>query len=154
MSDKAGGQDRTCNSLDGADRKVVVEIEIDSTNRCLQVGGDLLLDFGRASEAFLDGRVEPPPLAAPDERGTAQFGISGQFPTGDAYLEPGPACPCPDFEQDTRCGALFPLTHIEGNRLVPGARRDWRALGEGLPLGQRLLFALAPCGEVGKEGVS
>jgi len=67
MSDKAGGQDRTFNSLDGADRKVVVQIKIDSTNGCLQVGCDLLLDFGRASEAFLDGRVEPPPLAAPDQ---------------------------------------------------------------------------------------
>ena len=67
MSDKAGGQDRTFNSLDGADRKVVVEIEIDRTYGGLQVGGDLLLDFGRASEAFLDGRVEPPPLAAPDQ---------------------------------------------------------------------------------------
>jgi hypothetical protein len=35
MSDKAGGQDRTFNSLDGADRKVDVEIEIDRTNGCL-----------------------------------------------------------------------------------------------------------------------
>jgi hypothetical protein len=33
-----GGQDRTFNSLDGADREVVVAIEIDSTNGGLSVG--------------------------------------------------------------------------------------------------------------------
>ena len=66
MSDKAGGQDRTFNSLDGADRKVVVEIEIDRTHGGLQVGCDLLLDFGRASEAFFDRSMQPPPIAVPD----------------------------------------------------------------------------------------
>jgi len=50
--DEFGGQDRTFNSLDGADREVVVEIEIDSTNGCLQVGCDLPLDVGRASCAL------------------------------------------------------------------------------------------------------
>jgi len=64
---------------------VVVEIEIDSTDGGLSVACDLLLDGGRAREAFLDGRVEPPPLAAPDQRGTAAFGISGQFPTADTH---------------------------------------------------------------------
>lgn len=108
--DECGGQDRTFNSLDGADRQVVVEIKIDRTNGCLQVGGDLLLNFGRASEAFLDGSMQPPLLAAPDKLGTAQLDISGQLPTRDAHLEPGPACSRPDFKQDNRWGTLFPLT--------------------------------------------
>ena len=154
MSDKAGGQDRTFNSLDGADREVVVEIEIDSTNGGLSAGGDLPLDVGRASEVFLDGSMQPPLLAAPDQRGTAQPGISGQLPTRDTHLEPGPAGSRPDFEQDTRWGALFPLAPIERNRLVPGARRDRRALGEGLPPGHGLLFAFPPLLQVGEEGAS
>jgi hypothetical protein len=53
--DECGGQDRTFNSLDGADREVVVEIEIDRTHGGLSVGCDLPLDGGRASEVFLDG---------------------------------------------------------------------------------------------------
>ena len=154
MSNKAGGQDRTFNSLDGADCEVVVEVEIDSTQCGLSVGGDLPLDGGRESEVFLDRSMQPPLLAAPDQRRTAQLGVSGQLPTRDAHLEPGPAGPRPDFEQDTRWGALFPLTPIERNRLVPGARRDRRALGEGLPFGHGLLFALAPLLEVGEEGAS
>src|SRR5258708_25698165 len=103
---------------------MVVEIEIDSTNGGLWVGGDLPLDFGGASEVFLDGSMQPPLLAAPDQRGTAHLGVSGQLPTRDTHLEPGPACSRPDFYQDTRWGALLPLTHIEGNPLVPGATRD------------------------------
>ncbi len=100
-------QDRTFNSLDGADREVVVEIEIDSTNGGLSVGCDLPLDCGRASEVFLDGSMEPPLLAAPDQRGTAQLGVSGQIPTRETHLEPGPACSRPDFEQDTRWGCAL-----------------------------------------------
>jgi hypothetical protein len=55
LSAKAGGKTRPFNRLDGADRKVVVAMEIDRTPGGLQGGGDLLLDFGRAREAFLDG---------------------------------------------------------------------------------------------------
>ncbi len=152
--DEFGGQDRTFNSLDGADREVVVEIEIDSTNGGLSVGCDLPLDCGRASEVFLGGSMQPPLLAAPDQRGTAQRGVRGQLPTRETHLEPGPACSRPDFEQDTRWGALFPLPPIERNRLVPGARRDRRALGECLPLGHGLLFSFPPLLEVGEEGAS
>src|SRR5260370_12147009 len=96
--------------------------------------------------------MEPPLLAAPDQRGTAQLGVSGRLPTRETHLEPGPAGPRPDFEQDTRWGALFPLTPIERNRLVPGARRDRRALGGGLPLGHRRLVSFAPLLAVGEEG--
>src|SRR5260370_32636405 len=72
--DECGGQDRTFNSLDGADREVVVEIEIDSTNGGLSVGCDLPLDCARASEVFLGGGMEAPLLAAPVLRASAKRG--------------------------------------------------------------------------------
>src|SRR5258708_1906859 len=88
--DECGGQDRTFNSLDGADREVVVEIEIDSTNGGLSVGCDLPLDCGRRSAMFVSGSMQPPLLAAPDQRGTAHLVARGQLPTRETHLEPGP----------------------------------------------------------------
>src|SRR5260370_22533129 len=73
--DEFGGQDRTFNSLDGADREVGVELEIDSTNGGLSVGCDLPLDCGRASEVFLEWSMEPPLLPPPDPAGPSPLVI-------------------------------------------------------------------------------
>src|SRR5215469_14246054 len=52
-------------------------------------------------------------------------------------LPPGPARAGPDLEQDGVSSALFPLSRVKGNRLVPGA---W---GNGGPLTKWLLLPLA-----------
>ena len=53
--DECGGKTRTFNSLDGADREVVVEIEIDRTYGCLRVSCDLLFNVAGRAKRFSMG---------------------------------------------------------------------------------------------------
>jgi hypothetical protein len=91
LSDKGGSEDRTFDSLDGAHGDLFTEIEVNGTNFGLCIGGDLLLDFGRASKSLLDRGMEPPLLAMPDELGASQLIDSRQIAPSEAYFEPGPA---------------------------------------------------------------
>src|SRR5438132_6997523 len=83
---------------------------------------------------------------------TSHLDISRQLSTSDVNLEPTPTRPRPQFEQDARWCAIFPLTCIERGRLVPRAGRDWRTFGEFFPFSLSFLFLGSPLRQVSREG--
>jgi len=156
-ANEAGGEDGAFDSLDGTHGDLFAQIEIDGADLCLGAG-NLFCYFRWRAESLLDRGVQPPLLAMPDELGAAQLKAFGQIAGQGAHLDPGPARSSPDFERDRVLATVLPLSGVEGSRLVPGARRDWRALCEGLllPTAGRFrfvpLFARPPARKRGEEG--
>src|SRR5260370_9819232 len=133
----AGGQDGAFDGLDGANGNVLIDIEIDGADFCLHVSY-LLCNLRWRGECLLDGGVQPPLVAMPDQLGASQLQTGREIAAKGADFDPGPARSGPDFEQDGVITALFPEASVERSRLLPGPGRNGRALPEGL-----LLFALA-----------
>src|SRR5947209_15142663 len=96
--------------------------------------------------------MQPPLVSPPNERRTSHLDIRRHLSTSDANLEPTPTRPRPQFEQDARLCAIFPLTCIERGGLVPPARRDGRTFGEFFPLSLSFLFLGPPRSPLGREG--
>ena len=61
-ADEAGGQDRTFDSLDGADCEMFVEVQIDRTDSRCGSGSDLCLNLWGALEVPLNRNMQPPLL--------------------------------------------------------------------------------------------
>ena len=74
-TDEAGGEDRTFNRLDGTDCEMVVEIEINSTDPGGLVGRDLSHDLLRCLECLLDGCMQIPLVAPPNEGRASHFPV-------------------------------------------------------------------------------
>ncbi len=72
-ANKAGGEDRTFSSLNGAYGYGSIEIQIDGADSRSWVGGDLLGDFGRRSSSLRQRSMEPPTIPMAHQRGTAQL---------------------------------------------------------------------------------
>src|SRR3954462_8659449 len=88
--------------------------------------------------------MQPPDAPMPDELRAANLMACGQRASTDAYLDPRPARSRPHFQDDAVVGALSPEAGIERHRLVPGARRHGRTVGERLAFDERFLTALLP----------
>ena len=146
-----GGKDRTFNCLDGAYGDVFSEIEIDCTNLCVCVGGDLLLDFAWTLELLLYRSMEPPLIALSDERGAASLETSWQIAASRANLDPTPAGPRPDFDEDAACGPFLPHACIERSRLIPCAWGNWWTITKLLAFGLGLLLLALPLPSMSKE---
>src|SRR5258708_31039672 len=99
-ANKAGGQDRTFDSLDSAYCEMFVEVQIDRTDFRCSIGGDLCLNLWGALEVLLHRGMQPPLLPHTYQRGASRLGIVGQFATSETHFEPTPTASCPDFEQD------------------------------------------------------
>ncbi len=130
-ADKAGGDDGAFNSLDATHGEVLVEIEIDGADLCLGFG-DLLYYFWWRGECLLDGGMQPPLVAMPDQLGTSQLKEGRDVAPKRADFDPGPAGAGPDLEQDTMVLPILPLPRVERSRLLPGPGRDGRAFSKGL----------------------
>ena len=157
-ANEAGSEDGAFDRLDGTHGDVFTQVEIHSADLCFRVA-DLFYSFGWCAKGLLKGSVQPPLLAMPDKLGTAQLKTGRQIAGQGAHLDPAPARSRPDFERDRVLAPILPLSRIEGSRLIPGPRRDWRALFEGLLLLSRArgsgfvpLFTRLPAFERGEEG--
>ena len=137
MTDKAGSEDRTFNSLDGADGQMGLS-RLRSTAQilvcalvvtcCSIVAGLLNCFFQEAvwSHHRFPRRTRQglPLISAP----------SGKARPNVRTLMPTPTASGPHFQENGRAGALLPLPRIEGHGFVPCARRNRRAFGAFLPL--------------------
>ncbi len=159
-ADEAGSEDGAFDSLDGADGNLFTQIEINGADLRFRVS-DLFYCFGWYGEGLFERGMQPPLLPMPDELGTSQLKPCWQIAGQGADFDPAPARSGPDFERDAVLAPVPPLSRVEGSRLVPGARRNRRALPEWLLLFSRagwpgfvLLFTRPPLFERGEEGAS
>ncbi len=159
-ADEAGSEDGAFDSLDGADGNLFTQIEINGADLRFRVS-DLFYCFGWYGEGLFERGMQPPLLPMPDELGTSQLKPCWQIAGQGADFDPAPARSGPDFERDAVLAPVPPLSRVEGSRLVPGARRNRRALPEWLLLFSRacwpgfvLLLTRPPLFERGEEGAS
>src|SRR5438105_9484282 len=78
-ANKAGGEDRTFNCLNGAYGNLFSEIEIHGADPGLCRRAHLGLDLLRSLELLLNRSMQPPLTAPLNKRGTSRFGPVRQF---------------------------------------------------------------------------
>ena len=97
--DKTGGEDRTCNGLDGTHGYVLVKIEIDRTDTCFCVG-KVFCDFRWTRERLFHGGVQPPLRPPTNQDRTLHLKAFRKITPEGTDLHPGPTGASPHFEQD------------------------------------------------------
>ena len=132
-ANEAGSEDGAFDGLDGADGKVLIDIQIHGADLRLWVS-DLIGYVRWHGEGLFQRGMQPPLPAMLDQLGTAQLKPFGQIASQGAKLDPAPARSGPDFEGDSVLAPIFPLSSIEGSGLVPRTRRDRWTLPEWLLL--------------------
>ena len=83
---KGAGKDRTFNRLNGANRDVLVDVQIHSTNSCLWICRHLLLNCATTLEWLFDGSMQIPLVTTPDELWTSRLDTIREIPSSDSTL--------------------------------------------------------------------
>src|SRR6266704_2686410 len=109
---EAGSEDRTFSSLNGAHGNRTIEIQIDGAHLRLRIG-ELLCELKRCRKPLLHRSMQPPATSMPYQRRTARLGSRWQFPACETYLEPGPTCTGPYFDDHATLRAVLPHTRVE-----------------------------------------
>src|SRR5579863_3786314 len=149
---EAGSQRRAFPCLNGADCQRISNTQPDRANPHVGFARHLFFCCTRIGYILLYMCVKPPASATFYKLRADGFPVVRQLLSPHVELDPAPAFPRPELEQNAGCSTLFPHSFVQCDKDVPALGWYWWTLLELLPFARSLLFFLAPPGKVRMEG--